>query len=257
MANEILDYARDNMPGKDLTKTILVSAGKALFTSIVLVFAAGKLLEMGNPVLSGIYRQSVALYLAIFLPSYIIFLFHQIVKETPWKTISLKGMFYTEELDSFDLWAVLLSSWVIIATSSLIVQGIIMLAMWYSGLATTILINSGLASGLLIIAYRNKINTWKYFGTLILYGCIAGNSIFALGIVIALTVDMFGLATVASILFLEFLFTAIYSYMDLTAWVKESKFSKATIEEIEQQRDERELLREIAGRVRDDLSRKK
>ena len=205
MANEILDYARDNMPGKDLTRTVLMSAGKALFTSIVLVFAAVKLLDMGNPTLSETYRQSVALYLAIFLPSYIIFLFYYLVKETPWKTISLKGMFYTEELDSSDLWAALLISWLLISIWSLIFQGIVMLAMWYPGLATTILINSGLAS----------------------------------------------------ILILEFVFTAIYSYMDLTIWVKECKFSKATIEEIEQQREERELLSEIAGRVRDDLTRKK
>lgn len=253
MANETLDYARDNMSGRDLTKTILMSAVKALITSIVIVFAAVKIFEAGTPAVSGIYRQSVTLYLVIFIPSFLILLRYMIRKETTWRATSIKELFYTEGIESYEFWVTLLLSWLYAAGWSVVLQFIIVMALWYSGIATTILINSGLASGLLILAYRDKINSWKYFGTLILYGCIAGNSIFALGVVIALAIDMFGFAVVASVLLLEIIFTVIYSYMDLTAWVKESRTRKATTEELEQQRDERESLNEIAGRLRDDM----
>jgi hypothetical protein len=229
-----MDLTKDvseNMGQSELLSIIGGNAFKGLASSALLVAGFVKGLEFINIAgVAGIVYLLV--FFGIFLGIYYKYFFNN-PEMTNKKKMIWRDFFYTDKVDSDSNLMMLLTSYVgaigveiVIAVAAFIIK-----YLWDNSdseitmSVVRITIMGIIATAFFIYTQRNHLGKEEFWGSIkkcLMYGFGLSTSMYALGIVVGISIMVIGLPLTLAVVILQFAFTSLYTYIDLLEWSKKT-----------------------------------
>jgi hypothetical protein len=230
-----INFIKNNMATSELISEIGLSVLKAGITTVMIIFAY---INITNKWTSDPEFYAMILAAVISIVSAMGY-YHN-------KIHSVLELFYTRAIDTEENFRTLGMIAAISAFCGVLIALIIFI---FQGVLLNVTYCSIASSGFLLYVFRNKLFTIKDYITYILYGVLTGASGYGLGAAIVIAMGLIGFWETVAILTLETGFTAVYTYLGLLDWVNEKKENMKTRKELEAEREDREVYKEIMGRL--------
>jgi len=228
-----------HMEQSELYEKIGWNAIKGFITSIILIAAFVKIIDLVTKYGFLLSVGQIALFCTIVMIYYYYYFWSS--KTSPEKSmrknnniniLTWKDFFYTDKIKSNDNFAALSTSFVL-GVATYVGFAILIIVSKYcldnSGSESTMSILRIIVIGLIattvyIYTQRYSLNEkfWKTIFNCTIYGFAISLSTYLLGIIIGISNMVFGVPLTIAIITLQIVFTAVYTYMDLVEWSKDT-----------------------------------
>jgi len=261
---DLMQDLTNKMSQSELITKLIYNAFLAFITSIILIIAFIKTLDLINNFTSLVISQVILTIIFSLIIYYYYFWSGKgdkgqcAFKDSNMKIISLtiKDFFYTDKISSADHFIALLVSFVggaLVEFGFLILMFIVKYSVEHSNSDTTmsllrVVVIGVAATALYIYTQRNVLdkNFWWTIIRCTVYGFTLSGLAWLLGIIIGVSNMVVGIPITIAILALQFTFTSVYTYMDLLEWAKhthkkiEIENEKKRIKKIEEEKKKSE-----------------
>lgn len=228
------DYLTTKMSQSELIGKIVWGAVKAFVTSIILIVAFIKALDLVNYFTSLVISQVILTIIFSLIIYYYYFWSGKGGKGelalSKDKKLNLKDFLYTDKIDSEANTLALVTSFIGGTAAEfglLIIMFIVKFSVEHSNSDETmsllrVVVIGVIATGLYIYTQRNVLdkNFWGIILRCTVYGFSLSGLAWLLGVIIGVSNMVLGIPITIAILVLQFTFTSFYTYTDLLEWAK-------------------------------------
>ena len=229
-----MDLTKDvseNMGQNELFSIIGGNAFKGLASSALLVAGFVKGLEFVNIAgIAGIVYLLV--FFGIFFGIYYKYFFNN-PEMTNKKQMVWRDFFYTDKIDSesnilslITAWSITIGLEIALAIAAFVVKYLFDNSDSEITMSLVRIVIMGcIATAFFIYTQRNHLGKEEFWGSIkkcLMYGFGLSTSMYALGIIVGISIMVLGLPITLAIVILQFAFTSLYTYIDLMEWSKKT-----------------------------------
>lgn len=262
---DLTQYMTDKMSQSEFLSKLGWNAVKAFITSIILVAAFLKMMDLINNYTLLVISQVILTSAFMIIIYYHYFWtgkgykgeFALVKKDAP--PLILKDFFYTDRISSEENFMAIATSFIcglLTEVAVLVIIGTIKFSAEHSNSNETmsmlrVIVIGVIATAFYLYTQRNNLNK-DFLGTIItctIYGFGLSISAYLLGFIIGISNMVFGVPITIAILVLQFAFTSVYTYTDLIEWAKHTHKVEIADEErrLKKIEEDKQKAESIAG----------